>query len=265
MEWTAGWRAPAYGNYAFRIGPGPSRLVIDDVEVLSVGEGLTDGVAVISLPAGDHALRYAGVLTEAGAPALLQEAQVADGTRQALGRAEWAEIPTNNLIAAQDSPMGLLATAQFENAPGQQWIDKALATCCLSQQIATEGRIPYTVVWSGELHPPVPGAYRLELWAQGALDLKIDGVTVLTAELDGDKTATADVDLAESHSIDIVYRVREGAGGIQWTWTRPDGVTSIVPPSALTPPNATVGRPVPESILAGIPPVSRDYPFETLK
>jgi len=66
-----------------------------------------------------------------------------------------------------------------------------------------------------------------------------------------DSTLEASPNLtAGPHSIEVDLEVKDGPGVLEWIWTPPAGERSIVPPSALSPPeHAGIGREVPQSAL----------------
>ncbi|HET9495311.1 MAG TPA: glycosyltransferase family 39 protein [Chloroflexia bacterium] len=246
MRWTAGLTVPQYWNYAVRIGPGPARLAIDGVEVLSVPEGTPVMSTTLSLARGKHAVSYEGTLAAQGRPALFEIAQIPEEIPDQPPRPlVWASPGTGMLVAGWDQPHGLYGLVRREGRAEQRTLDPTLATCCLSAQVRADGRA-YTATWTGSLDAPATGVYSMTLLSQGAISLKLDGSTVFESDEPSDQPRGFMVELTEGpHPVEIVYTVKEGPGGIEWVWTPPGGTTSIVPPSVLSPPDgAGVGPPL---------------------
>jgi hypothetical protein len=267
MRWTAGLTVPQYWNYAVRIGPGPARLEIDGVEVLSVPMGTPVMSTTLSLARGKHAVSYEGYLASQGEPALFEMAQIPEEIPDQPPKAlVWASPGTQVLVAGWDEPRGLYGVVQTEGRAEQRRIDPTLATCCLSAQTRADGK-PYTATWTGSLHAPATGVYSMTLFSQGAISLKLDGNTVFEAGEPSDQPRGFTADLSEGpHSVEIVYTVKEGPGGIEWVWTPPGGTTSIVPPPALSPPEgAGVGPPLAPEALGPWERQPVDMPVEIVK
>jgi hypothetical protein len=267
MRWTAGLTVPQYWNYAVRIGPGPARLEIDGVEVLSVPEGTPVMSTTLSLARGKHAVSYDGYLAARGEPALVEIAQVPEEIPdQPPKPLVWASPGTEMLLAGWDEPHGLYGVVRTEGSAEQRRLDPTLATCCLSAQARADGRAS-TATWIGSLHAPVTGVYSMTLLSQGAISVKIEGSTVFEAGEPSDQPRGFTVDLSEgAHSVEIVYTVKQGPGGIEWVWTPPGGTTSIVPPSALSPlDGAGVGPPLSPEALGPWERQPVDMPVEIVK
>jgi hypothetical protein len=252
LRWTALLRAPRYWNYGFRIGPGPARLTIDGNEVLTVPAGTPTGTVLVSLARGDHSVVYDGTLAAAGQPALFQwgmAEETAPDVPPALPT-EWQSVPAERLrsVAERHGLYGVVSAT--EERPAQQRIDGTLATCCLTGQTRHEGP-PYSVTWTGTLTAPVSGLYPMTLYAEGVIELTLDGRTVIRGTLEDPQPLEGEVTLeAGSHAVEITYQVQNTGGGIEWTWTPPGGDRSLVPPTVLAPPpGAGVGPPVPYTVL----------------
>ena len=252
LLWTAALRVPRYWNYSFRIGPGPARLVIDGRAVLRIAEGRPAQTATVALARGEHPIEYEGVVSSQGRQPLLEWAALAEPPASPNGALHWLPVRKEELTRVRANPAGLLGVVELPGQPEQRRLDGALATCCVSRQVAWSDR-PFTVRWTGTLKAPVGGLYAMSLFAQGAVDLKIDRETVIHTEASSDEASKAAVTLAAgSHSVELVFRVSGGPGGIEWLWTPPNGELSVVPPSALSPPpGATLGQDVPMSALGG--------------
>lgn len=115
--------------------------------------------------------------------------------------------------------------------------------------------------WEGEVYAD-GGWYGLELHTDGQAALSVDGATVLTAcskpltvqsffERGGYPWARAEVSLTPGwHAVRLDFAATGTANGLEWRWTRPDGVVEIVPPDRLrhkfsfdAPPSTTVAPP----------------------
>lgn len=248
MRWTAGLHVPRYWNYMFQVGPGPARLIIDQVEVLSVPAGTPVLSATVALAHGDHFVELEGSLTTAGQPALLQWAQLLSDNP--MRTTPWQTVPTENLIATQNRGVGLFGLVQMPGRPAQHRLDRTLATCCLREEVLAEGR-PYTVTWTGNITAPVSGQYGMSLFAQGEATLRIDGQTIIRTDSPSDTPITGTLNMsAGAHPVQLVYQVSNSPGGLEWAWTPPGGTTSIIPFTMLSPPpRAGIEMIVPFSVL----------------
>jgi 4-amino-4-deoxy-L-arabinose transferase-like glycosyltransferase len=247
MRWTAGLFVPQYWNYSVRIGPGPAQLSIDGTLVLSAPDAGSVVSTTVSLARGDHDVEYDGTLAAPGQPAQLEWASVpAPDDNTPAPALDWQPVAASDLMSTQSAPVGLLGTATIEGRPSQQWIDRTLATCCVSGQIRADGHV-YTATWTGTLTAPSTGVYSMTLFTVGKADLKLDGNTVILVDSTGETYSGGSVSLQQGpHSVELDYKVTEGQGGVEWSWTPPGGEKSLVPPSVLLPPKgAGVGPPVP--------------------
>jgi len=261
MRWSAGLHVPRYWNYGFQAGPGPARLTIDGIEVLNVPAGATSISTTVALAHGDHALQLDGALSAEGQSIVVQWAERL--TDEPMPAAAWQTLPTASLIAGQDRPVGLFGVGQVPGRPAQHRIDRTLATCCLRDELQAEGR-SYMLTWTGVLSAPAAGTYAMSLFAQGDAILQIDGQTVIHTDEPAERPVTGTLSLsAGAHAVLLVYRASDTPGGLEWAWTPPDGPTSIVPYTVLSPPpGAGIEPPVPLSLLgprdlqpADLPPV----------
>ena len=254
MRWTAMWRVPRYWNHALRIGPGPARLTIDGTTVLTVRAGEDVQSTEVALAQGDHFVEYDGTLAAPGKSAVLEWAQIQrPEPGQPVPPLDWRPIPLGRLRPEQDGPDGLFGVITSDGRPEQHRLDGTLATGSLSSQTRIGGRL-FTTTWTGTLHAPVSGTYGMGLFTQGNVDLRIDGQLVLHSDGPRDEPIEGRIELqAGPHPVAVVYEVRDGPGGLEWTWTPPGGERSIVPRSVLTPPPSVgVGPPVPfEALGAG--------------
>jgi hypothetical protein len=100
------------------------------------------------------------------------------------------------------------------------------------------------VGWEGEVYAD-GGRYKMELHTDGRATLAIDGASVLTACSEpltvqtffargGYPWAGAAVSLSPGwHQVRLDFVATGNANGLEWRWTRPDGVTEVVPPDRL--------------------------------
>jgi 4-amino-4-deoxy-L-arabinose transferase-like glycosyltransferase len=234
LRWTAAMRVPRFGNYAFRVGPGPARLAIDGREILRIAARDPAAVTSACLARGDHFVELEGAPAREGAPALL------------LWAPPWAPANTGAAPAFQAlwpamlrplaaPPGGLFGVVTFRGGRRQERLDGTLATGDLSDELQFGGE-PYRAVWRGSLVAEAPGEYAMGLLASGSAELRIDGRAVLRTE-SREKTVGASVALgAGEHAVELSFEGSVQPARLEWTWTPPGGETSVVPPSALRPP-----------------------------
>ncbi len=240
MRWSAVVRFPRFANWGLRVGPGPARLRIDGLDVLTTPAGEGSAEAVMSLPRGDHA-----VVVEGRAPEGVKvewAAAPADGIIQP---SAWEPIPETLQFAEESSPGGLLGVVEVPGRPPLQWLDRTLASGGLSQEVHSGEK--FQAMWTGFLTPPVTGVYRMALRAQGEATIQLDGVEVLASQSPSEEPVWADLSLsARRYAVRIVIRNVQSPGILEWTWTPPGGTEEVVPPSVLTPPSeAAPGPPRP--------------------
>jgi hypothetical protein len=222
--------------------------------------------ATLSLARGKHSVSYEGNLAAQDKPAVFEMArlpeEVADQQPSPL---EWKSPGTEMLIRGWDEPRGLYSVVNVEGRPEQRRLDAALADCCMSNQVRADGH-PYTAAWTGSLEAPVTGVYSMTLLSQGTISLKIDGRPAFETDEPLDQPRGFTVELSQgAHPVEITYSVKEGPGAIEWVWTPPGGATSILPPSALSPPQgAGVGPVVPPDTLGASEFQPVDQPVETV-
>jgi len=219
----------------------------------------------VALARGVHAIEYEGVLTAEGQPPQLEWAKLPESASTASGDLKWLPVRVEELTPTATEPAGLFGIVRVNGQPDQRRLDGTLATCCLTRQVTWSDR-PYTATWTGTLRAPLPGLYSMSLFSQGAAHLTIDRQTVIHTEASSDEPTNARVTLtAGSHSVELVFRVNGGQGGLEWIWTPPGGVTSVVPPSALSPPpGAAISQLVPAGVLGGFEMQPVRSPFLTV-
>lgn len=232
LRWTAAMRVPRFGNYAFHLGPGPARLVIDGREVLSIAAGDPVKETSVCLARGDHFVDLEAARAGGRPPAQLLWAP----SWNAGERPVFQAIPAAILRPLAEPPGGLFGVVTFRGGRRQERLDGTLATWSLGEEFQSGGE-PFDVVWTGSLVAPAPGPYAMGLLASGTAELKIDGQAVLRSEGEHDKPVTSSVALgAGEHSVELSFKESVEPARLEWTWTPPGGKTSIVPPFALRPP-----------------------------
>lgn len=232
LRWTAAMRVPRFGNYAFHLGPGPARLMIDGREVLSIATGDPVKETSVCLARGDHFVELEAARAGGRPPAHLLWAPSWNAGERPVFRA----IPTAILRPLAEPPGGLFGVVTFRGGRRQERLDGTLATWNLSDEFQFGGE-PFGAVWTGSLVAPTPGSYTMGLLASGTAELKIDGQTVLRSEGPHDKPVAASVVLgAGGHAVELSFKESVEPARLEWTWTPPGGETSIVPPFALRPP-----------------------------
>ncbi len=264
IKWTAGLRVQAYWNYAFRIGPGPSHLVIDGMEVLNVPIGTPSMEATVSLAAGDHAVLYEGTFDSAP---VFEWAQ--SGVPDAGGNMPplaWRPAQTEELMSQETQPRSLYGVVQVQDRPEQHLLSNTIAQCCLSGVVSNDGR-PYTVTWTGSLDAPTTGTYTMTLLMEGTGHLLIDGRQLIQSVEPTDNPISAELALeAGKHTIELKMEAQNTRGDIELRWTPPGGQDSIVPPSVLSPPEGVgVGQPLDLTTFIDVPVTLAHQPLETTR
>ncbi len=269
MRWTATLQVPQYWNYSFQVGPGPARLLIDGQPLLTVAPGIPALNTTVSLARGYHQVVYEGIVAAAGQPALFQWAPEGKHDPDQLAPApDWQPVSIGQLQPHQDAPGGLYGLVHLSDPDRaeQHRLDTTLATCCLSDDVHSDGK-PYDVTWTGTLLAPATGVYSMTLFTQGATVLKLDDKPVFQTDKAQDEPLAGAVELqAGPHPVTVTLHVEQGPGGLEWTWTPPGGEQSIVPPSALAPPAGVgVGPPLPPAQLGKPDLQPSDRPLDIVK
>jgi hypothetical protein len=234
VRWSAVVRFPRFANWGLRLGPGPARLRIDGLDVLSAPTGDRSAETVVSVPRGDHA-----VFVEGRAPVGVKvEWAVAPPSA-------WQPLPEALQFAEESSPGGLLGVVEVPGRPPLHWLDRTVASGGLAEEVRYGGEFHAT--WTGFLTPPVSGVYKMTLRAQGEASIELDGAKVLASRSRSDEPVSAEVTLsARRYAVRISFWRFQDPGVLEWSWTPPGGIEEIVPPSVLTPPaEAGPGRPLP--------------------
>jgi hypothetical protein len=190
--------------------------------------------ATVALPAGDHRLEFRAAL--GGKPAtFLWEPEGEPGLRRTRRSELWA---------VDGPPQGLLGTYSSPNLPTQLRLDATLAAMSLGSDFDFD--VDWTARWSGRLVAPADGPYVFGFLTNGGtVEMALDGGAPRRTVGDGEKIQRFEpIQLARGpHAVEIVYRVQHRPAAIDWIWTPPGGVESLVPPSALRPPPDAGPRP----------------------
>jgi hypothetical protein len=90
--------------------------------------------------------------------------------------------------------------------------------------------------WSGRIDPPSSGTYRITTVSDDGVRLWLDGKLVIENWTDHAPTEDhATVELAAGRTVELKLEYYQGGGGAvaRLKWTRPDGVTEVVPADRL--------------------------------
>ena len=98
--------------------------------------------------------------------------------------------------------------------------------------------------WTGRIDPPASGTYRITTVSDDGVRLWLDGKLMIDNW--GDHGPTEDqgtVVLTAGRPVEVKVEYYQGAGGAtaRLKWTRPDGVTEVVPAERLLTPEGSVG------------------------
>jgi len=89
--------------------------------------------------------------------------------------------------------------------------------------------------WEGELNT-AGGLYTMEIRSDAGIRLTLDGTPLINmcATTQSTRIGYGQIELkAGWHHVQMDYQVGGVNNGLEWFWTRPDGVSEVVPPSAL--------------------------------
>jgi hypothetical protein len=128
-----------------------------------------------------------------------------------------------------EAPEGLAVQALVE--PGRQY------AVYLHEPVG-EGN--FAARWTGQIDPPASGTYRLTTVSDDGVRLWLDGKLVIENWGDhGPSEDHATIDLTAGRLVDLKIEYYQGGGGAvaRLRWTRPDGVTEVVPAERLRPPD----------------------------
>ena len=259
-RWSASVRVPRYWNYAFRVGPGPARLLVDGVPVVSVAKGEASGESVRGLARGDHFVVLEGSVAGGRGPSVVWAS--ADDTAEFRSAPPVFEPFPDAALTPRGTPAGGLAgRIDVERRPEMRRLDSTLATGGLADEIRY-GQ-PFGAVWTGFLTAPSSGTYRMTVVAPGEMSIVLGGKEVLSSPGLSDGDTAADVPLtAGRHAVTVKCRVTRMPGVLEWRWTPPGGPESIVPPSVLSPPDAWgVFPPQPLDVIGPAEFQPRDQPL----
>ncbi len=262
MRWSAALRVDQYWNYGFRIGPGPSRLVIDGREVLKVPAGEASAVVSVSLARGDHEIQLEGVV-RTGQAALFEWALLPAEKSSNPDSLSWQKVPTERLRPTDRPPEGLFGIIEIPDR-SQHRLDSTIATGGLCEEVHSGG--PFEATWRGTLNAPKTGSYQMALHAAGGTaELRLDGRSIVRSDGERDELVRSEIALDTGpHAVELTYHVRHSPGGIEWIWKPPGEVESIVPPSVLSPPpGAGVDSQLPLEVLGGPESQPVDRPMHT--
>jgi hypothetical protein len=254
MRWTASLRVDRHWNYAFRIGPGPARLLVGGKEVLRAEAGEESRETRVSLARGDHQVVFEALLRRPDDVGRLEWRPDEESI--------WRTIPTEKLQPIDSAQEGLFGAIDVPGRPRQERVDPMIATGGLCDEVIYCA--PFEAVWRGSLRVPKAGKYRMALRASGgAAVLSLDGRKVVETGVDAPDLVEAEVSLDTApHAVELAFHVQHGPAGLEWIWTPPDGPQSIVPRSVLSPPPGSgVGPPLPLETLRAADPRSSFQPL----
>ena len=222
VVWSAGLRVPRYWNYAFRVGPGPARLLVDGVPVVGVPRGRASGEAVKAVARGDHFVVLEGEAAGGRGPSV--EWAEADGTAEfKAAPPRWKPFLEAGLTPRSSPPGGLAGTVTVDRRPEMRRLDGTLATGGLAEEIHY-GQ-PFRGEWTGFLSAPVAGTYRMTVVAPGETSISVDGREVLATDGKTEGETSADVPLAAGRHAGRHPLPRPRMPGVlEWRWTPPGGV-----------------------------------------
>jgi hypothetical protein len=248
-RWTAALRVPRYGNVRFSIGDGV--LAVDGREILRARGGARE--TTVALPEGDHRLEFKAPL--GAAPAAFLWAPE--------GEASLRRTRCSELWAVDGPPEGLLGTYRHPKDAVQLRLDGALAAMSLGADFDFDDT--WTATWTGTILAPTDGPYVFGFLTHGGTaEMTLDGGPPRRTDGDDEKvTRLPPVPLTRGpHAVEIVYRVVHRPAAIDWIWTPPGGVESVVPPTVLRPPAGAGPRPpLPEGELRALRAFRRGTPF----
>lgn len=248
VRWMATLRAPRFWNYGIRAGPGPARVSIDGVLVLTVAAGSGSAETAVSLAQGDHHVVLEGVVGPRGEAALFQWAMADEGGL--VGKESvWETVVTPRLFPDRAPPGGLFGRLVRDGRPEIRRVDRTVASGGIGEEILWAP--PFEAVWTGELLVAEAGRYGFRFDAQGEVELRLGGRVVYRRSGEEAGAPLLETELSKGrHPLEIRYRATGAPGFIEWRWRPPSGIESVVPPSVLVPPRgAGIGPPLPVSAI----------------
>jgi hypothetical protein len=255
--WSATLRIPQQWNYAFRVAPGPARLLINEQVVLELAPGQPESTAIVQLGRGDHGLR----LEATSDGAVLTWAKVPGPDK------EFTPLSRSDLTLSDGAQQGWTGEIAIDGKPQQLRQDNALAFCCLGETLQSQNR-PLVAAWGSVLNIESAGEYAFAARMPGMGRLTIDDATVLEVGDAAGGNASGSIALqVGAHPITLTLESETGANGaLELSWTPPRGTPSILPASALTPPLAAGPLPALDEATLNTPdlyPVDR--PLEVIE
>lgn len=230
-RWDGSLYAPDYGVYVLRVEGGAAiDMALDGNDIISKASAAPMAEARLTLARGWHVLRL--------------QSRDAEGTLRLLWTRPGAKIEqigpqffsTNTVIRGLRASYwagGAVAGAPTIQTIEPGWFGRANAFTIKN------GWQPYVAAWDGWLTTETAGPHLFAVTAfEGALDLKIDGQTVIMFASGVYETRQAQVDLsAGRHAIAITFNSPNGRTERLQMWWQPPGAPELVPvpPSALEP------------------------------
>jgi hypothetical protein len=224
-RWTGGVQLRG-GVQELRVrGPGALRVSISEVEV---GSGERDVNVEIAAAHGVHFVEVASNV--AGAVELQVDAEVVTDTYRLM-----------------DAPWGL--RGRLNSAPTAEGVlDGTVAMAFFDPSLGGLA-VPTSLTWSGWLHVPRSGTYRMAFAAEDPMRLDVDGARVDVVRVGPGEWAQVGVgslvELTEgSHSVRVTLDVTHGGRNLaRWNWVPPNssgaadlgGEWAVVPPMLLRP------------------------------
>jgi autotransporter-associated beta strand protein len=241
LRWTGRVHAPATGTYGFRtIADDGTRLWIGDTRIIDDWRGhpVTTNEAWIALAGGEHhPLRLEYFDNVASGSVVLEWLTP--------GSPRWTTVPyevlspsTNGVRAQYFSVTNFTGMVRSRIDPV---VDFDWTGTIPEPGISSER---FSVRWTGVLRAPTTGEYTLQTVSDDGVRLWLDDQLCIDNWTDHASTTDS---VTLQLTADRLYRIRmdyyQGVGGsvARLVWTTPEGVTQVIPASALTPPSAPLG------------------------
>lgn len=225
VTWSGVLVAPESGTYRFRLdAPGQGQLVLDGAVAAEAGSVT---VTSLYLARGRHDLWVQVAPEDAG---LVQALWRTPGSE------EFAAVPATSLYHSPIESGGL--QGDYLAGSGDDWDNPVFSRIDPWVDLFVHRlplQRPYRVRWHGWLTPPQPGQYEFSLSARDRAQLWING-TLLLETVEAETPVTTTVILDAALPVEVRFWDETGHTRAQLSWTRPDGVSEIVPTTALQPP-----------------------------